>query len=528
MKKFGRRITSSLFFTILFSIAEIALIIWALYGLRELISDILTALAMEISDTAVYYSTRIFFSLVELVFFLIVIDKKENPEYKIPWITLIFLNPYLAFVFYLFFANHGLRMREKTIIKETDKMLKKEYAVSTDEREQFKTEVPIRYRGIFKYLRHMTGMYGTTDNRVTYYKNGELFFPALLENLKEAKEFIFIEFFIIGEGKWWTEIEKVLLEKANEGVDVRILYDALGSLAVLPNNYARKLRKKGIKCYKFHHFKPMLSGSYNNRDHRKIVVIDHKYGFTGGMNLADEYANAEQRFGYWKDTMVRIEGPGIGNLISIFLENFDLTCHRVSKYSKYLDFEFEKFDEPGYIYSFGDGPGGYAKNEPIGEENYIQIINSADRNLWISTPYLIPTYRLMEAVKNAAKRGVEVKLFVPGIPDKKVVYWLAKADFNQLVESGVKLYIYKPGFNHEKEIVADGVLAFCGTINFDFRSLTHHFECGVTMYGVPCISEMVKDFEEMESVSVRVEAGKKLNIFQRGLVAVLKVFRTLL
>ena len=183
MKKFGRRITSSLFFTILFSIAEIALIIWALYGLRELISSILTALAMEISDTAVYYTTRVFFSLVEVVFFLIVIDKKENPEYKIPWITLIFLNPYLAFVFYLFFANHGLRMREKIIIKETDKMLKKEYAVSTDEREQFKAEVPIRYRGIFKYLRHMTGMYGTTDNRVTYYKNGELFFPALLKRV---------------------------------------------------------------------------------------------------------------------------------------------------------------------------------------------------------------------------------------------------------------------------------------------------------------------------------------------------------
>ncbi len=530
MKKLYRKIFSSLFLTVLVSIIEILLIIGVLVGIRVFGEIVFDEWGISIGDNLglILGIAHFVFGLVEFIFFLIVVDKRENPEYKIPWITLIFVAPYLAFVIFLFFANHGLRRKEKQIQKQTDAILKEIFAVTYDEREEFKAEVPLRYRGLFKYLHHMTGMNSTGGNRVTYYKNGELFFPAFVEELKKAKKFIFMEFFIIGEGKWWSEIEAVLFQKAQEGVEIRLIYDALGSFTLLPNNYARKLRKMGIKCYKFHNFKPMLSGTYNNRDHRKIAVIDHQVAFTGGMNLADEYANTIERFGYWKDTMVKIEGKGIANLIATFLENYDIACHKVSDYDTYLNDDYPEFNDGGYIYAFGDGPGGYAKNEPIGEENYIQIINNADRTLWISTPYLIPTYRLMEAVKNAAKRGVDVKLFVPGIPDKKVVYWLAKADFNQLVEAGVKLYIYTPGFNHEKEIVADGILAFCGTINFDFRSLTHHFECGVTMYNVPCIKEMVLDFEEMEKASTLAEGGKKLNIIQRALVAFLKVFRTLL
>ena len=530
MKKLYRKIFSTLFLTVLVSILEIALIISFLLLIRFVGGLIFDEWEVNTEDNLglILGLSRFVFGFVEFVFFMVVVNKRENPEYKIPWITLIFITPYLAFVIYLFFANHGLRKYEKVIQAGTENILRDEFSITDFEREEFKSDVPLRYRGIFKYLRHMTKMESTTSNRVTYYKNGELFFPALVEELKNAKEFIFMEFFIIGEGKGWTEIEEILLHKASEGVEVRLLYDALGSFTLLPNNYARKLRKKGIKCYKFHKFKPMLKGTYNNRDHRKIVVIDHKAAFTGGMNLADEYANTIQRFGYWKDTMVKIEGKGIANLIAIFLQNYDITCKSLSDYKKYLSGEYEEYDDEGYIYAFGDGPGGYSKNEPIGEENYIEIINNADRTLWISTPYFIPTYRLMEALKNSAKKGIDVKLFVPGVPDKKLVYWIAKSDFNQLIEAGIKLYIYTPGFNHEKQIVADSKLAFCGTINFDFRSLTHHFECGVTMYNVPCIKEMVEDFEEMEKASLRVQSGKKLNFIQSAIVAVIKVFRTLL
>ena len=528
MKKLYRRLTSSLFLTVIVSLLEISLIIIFLLFLRFLGEALIDFYAIQINEALAYFISRAVFIMVEVIFFLVVVDKNENPEYKIPWITLILLLPYLAFVIYLFFANHGLGRVEKFVVKRNKEIKKDEFVLNKEERLAFQENIPITYRGVFKYLRRTTGMQCTRNNRVTYFKNGEAFFPDLVHSLKLAKEYIFIEFFIIGEGKWWSEIEKVLLEKVKEGVEVRILYDALGSLAILPNNYARKMRKKGLKIYKFHPFKPMLSGTYNNRDHRKIVVVDHQLAYTGGMNLADEYANSIERFGYWKDTMVKIEGPGIGNLITIFLENFDLSCGRISDYHKYLAKPYCHYEDEGFIYAFGDGPGSYGNNEPIGEENYIQIINGALKTLWISTPYLIPTYRLLEALKTAAKRGVDVKLFIPGIPDKRIVYWLAKTEFKQLLDSGVKVYIYKPGFNHEKQIVADNILAFCGTINFDFRSLTHHFECGVTMYDVPCIKDMVKDFEEMESLSIEAQAGKKLNFIQKTIVAVIKIFRTML
>ena len=518
MKKFFRKLFSPLFITAIISLIEIGVVVTALF----LLSTYLDSLSEK--DVLIYLLAR----AVAIIVFLIIVNKRENPEYKIPWIILLFVFPILAIVLYFFFANHGLRRRDRKILKQINEQLDVLFDVNEEEKFQFRETVPLRYRSIFKYLRKVTRLHNACNNRVTYYKNGETFFPALVESLKKAKEFIFMEFFIIGEGKWWSEIEKILIEKAKEGVEVRLVYDDLGCFGVLPNNYAKKLRKLGINCYRFHSFKPFLSGTYNNRDHRKIAIIDHKEAYTGGMNLADEYANDEIRFGYWKDTMIKVEGAGISNFIATFLENYDLASRTVSDYSKYVVYDYEQFDESGYVYMFGDGPGGFSGNEPIGEENYLQIINRADRTLWISSPYLIPTYRLMEALKNAAKRGVDVRLFVPGIPDKKMVYWLAKSNFNELTKAGVHVFIYKPGFNHEKQMVADGILAFCGTINFDFRSLVHHFECGVTMYDVPCISEMVADFKEMREVSQEVKVGYSLNVFQKLMISVLSIFRALL
>ena len=517
MKRFFRKLFSPLVITAIISIIEIAAIIIGFYFLQDYLNSVLEPIVVLVAVR-----------IIEVIVFMIVVNKRENPEYKIPWIILIFIFPIVAIVLYVFFANHGLKRRDQKILKQINAQLDEIFEVNDEEKFQFRETVPLRYRSIFKYLRKVTRLHNTCNNRVTYYKNGELFFPELVESLKKAKDFIFMEFFIITEGKWWSEIEKILLKKAEEGVEIRLIYDSLGCFGTLPNNYARKLRKNGIKCYKFHPFMPFLSGTYNNRDHRKIAIIDHSIAYTGGMNLADEYANDELRFGYWKDTMIKIEGAGISNFIATFLENYDIASHTVSDYKKYVVYDYAEYDEPGYVYMFGDGPGGYSKNEPIGEENYLQIINRADRTLWISTPYLIPTYRLMEALKNAANRGVEVKLFVPGIPDKKAVYWLAKSNFGELSKVGVHIYLYTPGFNHEKQMVADGILAFCGTINFDFRSLVHHFECGVTMYDTPCIREMVEDFKEMEKVSQRVRVGKDINAFQRLIISILSIFRALL
>ena len=478
--------------------------------------------------TLVFLLTRIFFWIMQIWLFFRIINKYENPEFKVTWIAFMSILPITTIIMYLIFANHGLRRKDRKVIEPTNKILDAEFSLKQDEIDDFRENVPLEYRGIFKYLRKVTHLCTSTDNHLTYYKNGEEFFPDFIKSLYEAKEFIFMEFFIIGEGKEWTEIEKALLDRAAAGVEVRLVYDDMGSFGLLPSNYPHILAKHGIKCYKFHKFEPILSGIYNNRTHRKIAVIDHKYGFTGGMNLADEYANDIVRFGYWKDTMVKIEGRGIENLIATFLQNYDLCTHTISDYNRYLTAEYAREKGNGYIFFFGDGPGSFDGNEPIGEQNYLNIINAAKRTIWISTPYLIPTYRLMEALRNAAKKSVEVNLFVPGIPDKPLVYWMAKCDFHILTEAGVNIYTYTPGFNHEKQILADDIMGCIGTINFDFRSLTHHFECGVDIYNDPVLKDFKKDFLEMQSVSKKVEINYKVNIFQRMVVAVFKLFRTLL
>ena len=526
MKKFLRKLFSPTTFIVRILLFELALI-----GIGWVVLDTSLESAFpenSIWSTLIYLGIRFLIWLVEVLVFFRIINKYENPEYKVTWLAFMAVFPMTTVIMYLIFGHPGLKRRDRKIIEPTNKIQEQLFALNEEEIDDFRNNVPLEYRNVFKYLRRVTRLSTSKDNKTTYYKNGEQFFPDFIKCLKEAKEFIFMEFFIIGEGKEWNQIDAILKEKAQQGVEVRLIYDDIGSFGLLPSNYPKRLKKYGIKCYKFNKFKPLISGVYNNRTHRKIAVIDHKYGFTGGMNLADEYANDIVRFGYWKDTMVRVEGRAIANLIATFLQNYDLCTHKISDYAHYVNFDYEKHDGGGYLFAFGDGPGKFGGDEAVGEQNYLNLINVAKRSIWISTPYLIPPYRLMEALRNAAKRGVEVNLFVPGIPDKKVVYWMAKCDFHVLTEAGVNIYIYTPGFNHEKECLVDDVLAFVGTINFDFRSLTHHFECGINIYNDPCLKEIKEDFLEMQMQSKLVEKTYKVNIFQRIIVSIFKLFRTLL
>ena len=349
----------------------------------------------------------------------------------------------------------------------------------------------------------------------------------MMKALSEAEEFIFMEFFIIADGKEWDQTREILIEKAKKGVEVRLVYDDMGCGGTIDADTPKQLGQYGIKCYKFHPFRPILSGMYNNRDHRKIVVVDHKYGFTGGCNLADEYSNRIVRFGYWKDTMIRIEGSGINNLISIFLQNYDLAQGQPTDAFKYLMHEYEQFDEEGYVMPFGDGPGGI-DDALIGEQNYVNLIKYARRKVYISTPYLVPTYTLIDTMRNAALRGVEINLILPGVPDKKLVYSVAKSHFKYLMDAGVNIYIYNPGFNHMKTALADGELGFVGTINFDFRSLVHHFECGAMLYKNPCLKDIERDFENMIAQSSKVPADFKLRLRTRSFCSLAKLFTPLL
>ena len=535
MKKFLRFIVSGQILIYLFLLLEVLVVLAIDLSVDDQILSLLVSNGVITSEQsiiiAIYVSVafvilRFIFTVLAIILFFRIINKWEDPEFKIPWLVFLFVLPMVTCVFFLIFANHGLPHKEKKIMKQYYEKIEPYFALNEVKNQQLMGELGDAC-GTFKYISNTAKVGIQKDNRVTYYKNGEEFFPAFIKGLKQAKEFIFIEFFIITDGQEWSAVQEILKQKAQEGVDVRIIYDDMGCGGTISSFTPKRLRKFGIKCYKFHPFRPILSGVFNNRDHRKIVVIDHQMAFTGGINLADEYANIIKRFGYWKDTMVKIEGSGISNLISTFLANYDIASNQVDDFDRFLNYEYPKYEGEGYVMPFGDGPGGI-DNELIGEQNYINILKYAKKRVYISTPYLIPTYQLMDSLRNAALRGVDVNLIVPGIPDKKLVYLIAKANFRPLLQAGVKIFIYTPGFNHMKSMLSDDELAFVGTINFDFRSLVHHFECGTIIYKSEAIKDIHDDFEEMLAQSKQVQQNYKLNIFGRILCGFLKLFFPLL
>ena len=525
--KFLRNLFSGYFLVLIILLLEIGIFIFIQFFLDDAVLAIVGNADenLQVILSLIYLLLRLVVFIVALIIFFKIVNKPEDPEFKIPWIVGMLLLPFFTSVVFIIFGNHGLSKRDKLIVGATKNAYKSFYKLDDSQKEQVEEELGRAY-GAFKYIKNITKVGAHKNNRITYYKTGEEFFPEFVESLKKAKQFIFIEFFIITDGKWWKAVKDVLIQKAHEGVDVRIVYDDMGCSGTISPKTPKILKKEGIMCYKFHPFRPVLSGVYNNRDHRKIVIIDHQMAFTGGMNLADEYANDLKRFGYWKDTMIKIEGSAINNLLVIFLQNFNLCAGWVSNYNKYLDYQYEKYDDEGFVMPFGDGPGDI-DGALIGEQTYINILNYAKRTVYISTPYLIPTYSLLDALRNAALRGVEVSLIVPGIPDKKLAYWMAKSNFRFLLDAGVHIYTYTPGFNHMKSAIADNELGFVGTINFDFRSLVHHFECGALLYKCQCMGEITEDFKEMIAQSKEVSPKYHFKGLKKSICSVLKIISAL-
>ena len=325
MKKFFRNLLSGYLLILILLLIEAGVLLFIQYGLGDVIgkwigedgSENLLKLLVAFG----YLLVRLFGFIIAVIIFFKIVNKPENPEFKIPWIVGMLLLPFFFSMMFLIFGRHKLRRKEKKIIKATDDAYKKEFHLTEAEKEDLGNAV-----GTFAYLNNVTNVGAHQHNQVTYYKRGEDFFPALIEELKKATELIFMEFFIISDGVYWKEIRQILIDKAEAGVEVRLIYDDMGCGGTIASRTPRVLRKHGVKCYKFHPFRPILSGFYNNRDHRKIVIIDHKIAFTGGMNLADEYGNVIKRFGYWKDSMVAIKGSAISNLIAVFLQNYDFAC----------------------------------------------------------------------------------------------------------------------------------------------------------------------------------------------------------
>jgi len=523
MKKFLRKLFNRTMLVIFILVIQLAAIICLLYVSGEFApGGSLGTRFPNLTWISTVAALIIFILLImQIIIFFRIIFRQTDAEFKIPWIIILLVLPVIGTIFYLFFGKKNLRGKHARLLKASDGVGALYFKNGAD------TKKAGDFHKTFDYLNNNSILCAHENNRITYYKNGETYFPELIKELKEAKEFIFIEFFIIGDGEEWGQVRQILVDKASKGVDVRVIFDDLGSVGVLKGNEVKNLRKAGIKAYKYNKFKPIITGIYNNRDHRKIAVIDHRSGFTGGMNLADEYANIDSPFGYWKDTMIKIEGSAINNLIQLFLTNFDLCAKHTSDHAKFLNYEYPKFKDSGLVYPFGHGPSPYFK-ERVGEETLTNIIEAAQDTLYISTPYFIPSESLLYAIRRAALNGVKVYLFLPGIPDKKFVYHVAETYFKTLISAGVHIMSYRPGFNHMKTVLADGKLAFVGTINMDYRSLVHHFECGAVIYNSPCCKDIEADFNEMMIQSEEIPQSFTMSRFFVFLCAIVKPFVALL
>ncbi len=432
--------------------------------------------------------------ILSLVAILFVIKSDMNPSYKIGWVLLIAVLPILGGLMYIIFGN-------KRPAKYMRDMLNAQLEKSAEylsEQESITGELDGGAAGLFKYLEGSAGYPMAKDTTVRYYRVGEEMYADLLPELEKAEKFIFLEYFIIRPGVMWDSVLDVLKRKAAAGVDVRIIYDDMGCIDILPANYNTTLEDWGIRTMAFNRFVPAVSLVMNNRDHRKITVIDGKVGFTGGINISDEYINAMERFGHWKDTGLMLKGPGVFNLTLMFLEMWNAFNKDGDNYADFIPESFEEkgSTSDGYVLSFSDSP---LDNECVGESVYTDMLYKAKDYIYITTPYLAIDSELQSALCMAAKRGVDVRMITPGIPDKKLVYRLTRSYYPTLLRAGVKIYEYTPGFIHAKSFVCDDELCVVGTINMDYRSLYLHFECGTLMYKNPEVVQLKNDdLETME------------------------------
>lgn len=465
--------------------------------------------------------------IIAIIVVLSIVYKWNNPLYKVSWIFLLLLSPLLGIVTYFTFGRSELtkRTREKMerINKEVSACLE-----SCEETEEVLRKQDISVYNQSKYIADYAKFPLYQKTQTKYYKCGEEMFAEMLQDLERAEHFIFLEYFIIEPGHMFDQVVAVLERKVKEGVEVRLVYDDVGCIHTLPHHFYKTLQAKGIKCAAFNPFRPFLSIIMNNRDHRKIFVVDGKIGYTGGINLADEYINEKERFGYWKDTGIRLEGEGVWSLTTMFLEMWNYINHSSEDYKKYMPKKgASQFKDDGFVQPYGDSP---LDHEYVGENVYLNIINRAKKYVYIFTPYLITDNEMLTCLSNAAKSGVDVRIVTPGIPDKKLVYLLTQSYYEPLIKNGVKIYQYTPGFIHAKCFVCDDEIATVGSINLDFRSLYLHFECGVWMYQSSAVMQVKEDaletFEKSEEVPLEFCLNR--NIVVRFLQSILRLFAPLL
>jgi len=468
--------------------------------------------------------TTVVFTVIAAFMALFVIYRDDTSAYKVGWILIITLLPILGVLMYFFFGNKRPSRRIRVKID----------AVESEHLKELEQKDPLgelnnsRLLSTIKYVAEKGPYPAWSGTKTKYYSLGDEAYPDLLADLEKAEHFIFMEYFIIGSGEMWDGIFDVLKRKAEAGVDVRVIYDDVGSIDKNPLGFPDILRSAGIKVCPFNPLRPVLSLVYNNRDHRKITVVDGYIGYSGGYNLADEYINRIERFGHWKDTGIRLEGEAVWNYTVMFLNMWNAFVPTEISYEEFRPHVHHPdiFDSDGIVQPFSDSPLDY---ENLGENVYMEIINQAEHYVYITTPYLILDNEMLSCLQLAAKRGVDVRLLTPGIPDKELVFRLTRSYYHPLIKAGVRVFEYTPGFIHAKSIVADDITGVIGSINLDYRSLYLHFECGTMMIGSSALSGLKNDMNKTFSISREIEMNDvKTSFFGLLLDGVLRVFSPLL
>ena len=507
MKKIFKFLLSRLVIVCLLILIQFLFLIWIMVFL---------------SDNGVY-----FYSLMQLVsvgVVLYIITNHENPSYKLAWVIPILIFPLFGGFFYLLWGNKPVTKKLKRRIEDfyydTEKYMQQDKQIKKDFSNDNKGNL-VQTNYIFR----MSGFPIYKNTEAEYFPLGDDMLPRLTEELKKAEKFILMEYFIIQEGIMWNHILEILKQKAASGVEVYLMYDDIGCIQTLPAGYHKKLASYGIKVTVFNPFKPQLTVMMNYRDHRKICVIDGNIGFCGGINLADEYINAYEKYGHWKDTAVMLKGDAVKSLTLMFMQLWQFTRNEK------LDFEKFKptmqFKTDGYVQPFGDSP---MDNYNVAENAYLQMINRASKYVYITTPYLILDNEMVTALSIAAQSGVDVRIITPHKADKWYVHAVTQAYYLPLLKAGVKIYEYTPGFMHAKMFVSDDNLAIVGTTNMDYRSFYLHFECGVLFFGSQIVEavkcDVMKTIEKSQLITH--DMAIKVPMFKKFIRSLLRIFSPLM
>lgn len=495
-------------------------------GILIILQVLLTfALESVLEEWFIYARTV---SVIFYIFVLIYMLNKDEPAaHKLTWTVVLGIIPVFGALIYCMFGNPQQTRRAKKRFNKVNKEASL-YLKTDPQLLEKQSESSHEGASLSKYIQNVCNIppYDNTESK--YFPCGEVFFNQLLEDIKKAERYIFMEYFIITPGKVWNILHDALVERAMNGVDVYIMYDDIGSMKKTPSHFDAELREEGINAYKFNKISPLPTTLHNNRDHRKITVIDGKVAFTGGVNIADEYANIEKPFGKWKDSALRMEGSAVDGFVFMFTQLYNMFAPEPLDPAEFLA-EHEPGRNDGYIQPYGDGPRPMYKDY-IGKNLYLGIIYSAKKYLYIATPYLITGYEVEEALIFAAKRGVDVRIITPHIPDKKSVFIMTRSSYAKLIAGGVKVYEYAPGFIHSKIVIADDDLGIIGTVNFDYRSFVHHYECGALICKAACLKDIKDDYIKTvyNDGIMQTPESAKLNLGEKIIKAVFGLFAPML